>query len=507
MHRAQSRSNHSMSLIWMACIASALVGCTASSPKDTAADGSGDGGVDGSADDGIDGSADGSADGGADGGGEGYAFDSRFDGEDSVSYSGQVFRHLLIEDMSRWVGGLTARVDAGWFPVAGEVEGELLFYYAFDSASGGEVPLSKITDPAALQSTYNEVSADKDLVGKVAGNDPTGQHKDWSTALVGWGAPGSHSPDGLLRSWIAQVDAAAVARSNGDIPLDPSGAPVGSVTLTAEGHDLQQLMQKFLLGSIAFSQGADDYLDDDLEGKGLNSDHTGPEGEDNYTALEHAWDEGFGYFGAARDYGDWEDALTAGAGVRDSWAADGAIDLLTEASWGHALNAGKRDDGALVATDLSGQAWGHFIDGRRLIAESAGPLTEDERAALLAHRDGAVAAWEAAIGATIVHYINDVLRDMGSFGTAEYDFAAHAKHWSELKGFALSLQFNPRSPLSDADFATLHGLLGDAPVLPSAGATAAADYELRLAEARALLGAAYGFDAGNLGDAEGNNGW
>lgn len=481
----------------------ALSACTSGEKADDSADsGANDGSTDGA--DGADG-----ADGGDGGGstGEGYAFTSRFDGESSVSYSGQVMRHLLIEDMKTWIGGLTGRVDGGWFPVDGEVEGELMFYYAFDSATSGSVPHAKVTDPTAKQATYDEVSTDKDLVGKVAGNDEVGQHVDWSTGLVGWGAQGSHSPDGLARAWMAQIEDNAIARSNGDIPLDPTGAPIAAVYLTPQGQDLQQLLQKFLTGAIAFSQGADDYLDDDLEGKGLNSDHSGPEGEENYTALEHAWDEGFGYFGAARDYGDWDDSLTAGAAVRDTWEADGAIDLLTEVSWGHSVNAGKRDDGALVATDLSGDAWTHFVEGRRLLAETSGPLDEAQRAALLAHRDGALTAWEGAIAATIVHYINDVLRDMGAFGSESYSFGDHAKHWSELKGFALSLQFNPRSPLSDADFATLHALLGDAPVLPDADPEAIAAYREALLEARALIGAAYGFDAGNLGDADGTNGW
>ena len=38
------------------------------------------------------------------------------------------------------------------------------------------------------------------------------------------------------------------------------------VHITAEGLDLQQLTQKFLLGAVNFSQGTDDYLDDDIDG-------------------------------------------------------------------------------------------------------------------------------------------------------------------------------------------------------------------------------------------------
>ena len=74
----------------------------------------------------------------------------------------------------------------------------------------------------------------------------------------------------------------------------------------------------------------------------------------------------------------------------------------------------------------------------------------------------------------------------------EYNFEAHAKHWSEMKGFALSFQFNPRSPVSDEVFAQVHALFGTAPALP--GAANFDEYRTGLLEARALLGAAYDFD-------------
>jgi hypothetical protein len=112
-----------------------------------------------------------------------------------------------------------------------------------------------------------------------------------------------------------------------------------------------------------------------------------------------------------------------------------------------------------------------------------------------------------AAGATAVHYVNDVLRDMNTFGTGDYNFGDHAKHWSELKGFALWMQFNPRSPLSDADFASIHEHLGMAPVLPSASASEVSDYRVSLIAARGLLAEAYSFAPENIGDDNGEDGW
>ena len=100
----------------------------------------------------------------------------------------------------------------------------------------------------------------------------------------------------------------------------------------------------------------------------------------------------------------------------------------------------------------------------------------------------AVNAWEKAIAATVIHYINDVLADMDA---APYDFLKHAKHWGELKGFALSFQFNPHSKLSDAKFAEFHTKVGTKPALPGDANFEA--YKTDLTDARTILKDAYEF--------------
>jgi hypothetical protein len=468
---------------------------------------------------GADGSSEGSdtADGDDTGGGGGpgvsasdvYAFTSAFTEGSSVAYSGQVFRQLLIDDMKAHLGGITARIDEGrLFPESGDVSDELRFYFEFDSSVGGQVPLYTSPEPGAMQLVYDDVSAGKNLVGKLAGNDETGQHRDWTTEFAGWSAEGVTSPESLVRMWMATIDAQAVDWMSGDIPLDPSGAPVPAVYVTASGLDLRQLLQKFLRLGITLSQGADDYLDDDIDGKGLLSDHTVAVDGKPYTALEHAWDEGFGYFGASRSYPEWTDAEIAESPGRDV-DDDGVVDLLREMNWGHSVNAAKRDAGAVAATDFTADAWDAFYAGRVLLEETAGQgLSAEQLETLRGHRDAAVLAWEQAIAATVVHYINDVLQDMVALEADDgYDFGDHAKHWSELKGFALGFQFNPRSPLSEAEFQALHDLIGMAPVLGDADAAERADYADDLVAARALIADAYGFDAANLGDQDGENGW
>ncbi|MFW5926116.1 MAG: DUF4856 domain-containing protein, partial [Myxococcota bacterium] len=441
-----------------------------------------------------------------------YAFESQLEpGESSVSYPGQVMRQVLIADLADRINDMDSDIPASFTPTMdGDVVTELDAFFRFNSGTSGNQTPRLTTDPEALQETYDDISTDKDLVGKLAGNDSGDtDHKDWSNEFGGWsdesiadhgGSIGS--PEGLVVAFFETFEELAIAQVGGP-RLDDEGDPI-PVYVADDGRDLKQLIQKFLLGAVTFSQAADDYLDDDVDGKGLLTDNVEPyKGTEPYTALEHQWDEGFGYFGAAADYGDYRDAEIAGKDdthpdVRSDYAGgshdtdgDGRIDLESEYNFGNSVNAGKRDLGANVDPDFTGQAFQAFLTGRAIINAAVGrPLTDEEMADLKEQRDLAVEAWEKAIVATIVHYINDTIVETGHIGTPEdYDFATHAKVWSEMKGFALGLQFNPRSPLSDEDFTTLHTLIGDAPVLEEAGA---ADYRDDLLAARDLLQQAYG---------------
>lgn len=437
-----------------------------------------------------------------------YAFASRFGEGSSVGYSGQALRHVLISDLASRIGGLTDRIDSETLVAEpGQVRDELLFYYDFDAAAGDDVSHGITTDPAPKQTTYGAVSSGKKLKDKVAGN-AQGAHKDWSTAFVGWGATGSTTPEGRLLQWIDALDTLAVERSNGTIPLDPAGQPIGKVHVTSAGLDLKELIQKFLLGTVVYAQATDWYLDEELG----SSDER--DGDKPYSKLEHAWDEAFGYFGAARDYTDYTDEEVAGAGGRDGYNhgyhdsdGDGAIDLAAEHNFGHAVTAAKRDLGsaATAPTDFSASAFSAFRQGRLVIALGDNLNQPASPEDLRPFAEQAARAWEDTIAATVVHYINEVLGDMAAFDGADYAFLAHAKHWSELKGFALSLQFNPGGRLTDEQFAELHQHIGVAPVLP--GQNGANEYAAGLRQARSLIQDSFGFADDNMGDDHGAGGW
>jgi hypothetical protein len=435
-----------------------------------------------------------------------YAFDGAVAGESNVSYSGQTHRHALIEALKTYVGSLTATVDRGDYEAGHAVTGADLFL-RYNAAVAEELGHGLSYSMPAKQVRWGELNS-KNIIEKIAGNDTLTDHRDWATEFAGW--QGASSPEALVDSWVEQLDALAVARAAGSPTLNPiSDQPVAGVFITAEGLDLQQLLQKFLLGAVAFHQGTDDYLDDDMEGKGLLTPNVLAEGR-SYTQLAHHWDEAFGYFGAARDYAAYSDGEIAAKGGRDTWQGhhdsddDGNIDLKSEVNFGHSINAAKRDldsaDSAL--TDFTKTAFEAFIAGRNLIHHAGEKLTEPEMTELVGYRDTIVDAWERVIAATVVHYINECIADRG---VAPLNFESHAKHWSELKGFALSLQFSPHSPLSTEGFATLHALIADAPKLP--GQEGFRAYTADLLAARVILAEAYGFESANLGDDQGAGGW
>jgi hypothetical protein len=435
-----------------------------------------------------------------------YEFESEFvTGQSSVNYGGQIHRQVLIAELTSYIGKLTDAVDTTP-PTDGQTLASLLFYYDFNSSTGGEVALTIETDPPLLQAIYNDLGMNRLLRDKTAGNDTSTDHKVWNTPgnFLGWseGGEASNTPTKLLEYWFGMLDDLAFQRGQGTVPTDPANQPIGKVYITEKGQDLQQLIQKFLLVSITFSQGTDDYLDDDVAGKGILSPNT-QDGTSPYSVLEHAWDEAFGYFGAARDYDQYTDDALAGeegyTSYRDT-SGDGKIDLAREYNFGISTNCAKRDRESAEPTDFTKEAFDALVAGRKLIHDADGELTPDQLADLKVQRDIVASTWEKCIAATVVHYINDTLADMEKFSDG-YIFEDHAKHWSELKGFSLGLQFNPKSPMNEGTrFADFHGLIGDAPVLPddAGGQTAIDQYKADLTAARAIIQAAYGFSQANV---------
>jgi len=439
-----------------------------------------------------------------------YSFDSVIDESgSSVSYSGQATRQLLIADLKALISTddlynvsqdasgkaevverLNKMYEVGTSEVIGKTN--LADENVFTEATEATPTSISVGDGLTLDANlddYAEFSGDKNLKSKIAGQD-----NDLTNTFIGWditleaGQTENDKPNLLIQEWFNAI---------GDLATDNDNA---TQYVSAEGLDYQQLIQKFLLGAVTYSQAAEDYL---KATKGLVKQNSegDKDGAKNYTSLEHQWDEGFGYFGAQRDYNLRTDAEVKAAYEFDT-NGDNEIDLYSEYSFGHAINAVKRDSGAQSGdVDFSKKAMDAFLAGRQLIQDNFGtdPVEgEGYHKYLAQYAETALNNWENAIAATVIHYINDYTADIASLSNAQEDasFADIAKHWSEMKGFALSLQFSPVAQISMEDLTTVHELMGQQPVTEAG--LAADDYLEDLDQARDILQAAYGFSDTNV---------
>ncbi len=480
-----------------------------------------------------------------------YSFENE-SGASTVSYTGQTARQVLLSDLVTAMEGLTRDV----VNVPATVVSDLEFYYSFDAATrdsaypavfalaGNENMIGNDSDAASGTIAPGAISADKVIKSKIAGEDSPSHILDGE--FFGWGE--FDSPAALVDEFLRVIGEEAsdttdtIALAGGDI------VNIGLPTVTEAGLDMRQLLQKFLLGAMTFSQGTADYLSIDY---GSDANLSLSPGQ-TYTEGAHDFDEAFGYFGAARNYGELEDAVTGDGYLfaeSDSVVADEAIDLRSEYSFANSQNCAKRDQATASnanPTNLSKQAFDAFVLGRQILQNAATGATEtspgslSDQAADALNRQIVIAAqtWEKCISATVIHYINDVIADMGNFSGDDFadlaNFTNLAKHWGEMKGFALGLQFSPFSPfrtgevMADGsaqsvdvdvdDLKQVLALMGDAPVLADGtqditldnsengslynqAADAAAAKEAYIADlntARDILETAYAFDPENV---------
>ena len=397
---------------------------------------------------------------GGDGGGGGTSsapevyefYDS--DGENTVVYSGQVVRNILITDIKALVAE----------------DPTLLVGMYTNSEANQARAIASLSDVATVQTTYGDISS-SNLSGKIAA---TGDGYGIDDCTV---AGFDMEPDALMNAWFTAA---------------------GSGAYSSDGLDIGQMVQKGLMGVVSYYQGTSKYL-----GLVLDKDNTtasDPSAGKYYTDMEHYWDESFGYFGASADYLGRTDTEIKAAYHNDI-DGDGIIDFLSENCTGISINAAKRDDGSNDMYNFTGTIMGAYLEGRHLIS------TGGSDSEISAQREIIVNNWEMLLAANAIHYINDTTGDIGDgSGWAGTETAActadtelcqdYSKHYSEMRGFAMGLAYNKYKMISDSDLASVYNLMGTAPVwIGTAGAEATLAFKADLLAARDILQAAYGFDA------------
>jgi hypothetical protein len=395
-----------------------------------------------------------------------YTFTSRFDAtKSSVDYGGQTVRNMLITDL---ISALAAISKPGATAVT---EADLLALYEHADAANLMTKIS-VSGRTLLESQYNRISTGKKLSDKIS-----------SAQVIG----SSANADQLIRAWI---------RRAAENSQDPAKLGTSEALFDENGLDIPEMVGKLLLGSVSYYQATSVYLANVLSKDNAVAADDGKGGKSPYTVMEHNWDEAFGYFGAARDYARYTDAMLAGAATDYTYDSngDGKIDLKSEYNYVLARYAARRDN-ANVGSDFTKEIFDAFRTGRTHITN------EGTAAEIGVQRQAAATAWEKLMAASLVHYLNGVKEGYAKMGGSEFNLVGYRHEWSEMKGFAMALQYNSSKMIGDAQLAQLHTLIGSSPEVMEPGTAAYTAYGQALASASSLLKSVYSFTDAQM------NGW
>ncbi|WP_375579820.1 DUF4856 domain-containing protein [Marivirga tractuosa] len=213
----------------------------------------------------------------------------------------------------------------------------------------------------------------------------------------------------------ATVDANGGVGSNGTPGVVTSNDGSKQYFFDANGVEHIQYIEKGLMGSCFYFQGVSIYL---ASGK-MDVDNEEIE-EGKGTAMEHHWDEAFGYLGVPTDF----PANTDGARF-----------------WGKYSNG---RDGLLSTNEAIMNA---FITGRAAISNKD-LETRDEQIEIIRNE------WEKVSAGTAVHYLNEA-------NAAFADDAIRNHTLSEAWAFIHALKYNPNKKLTNAEVDGILEELGD----------------------------------------------
>ncbi len=357
--------------------------------------------------------------------------------KDSVSYTGQIARHVLHNSLK----SLASKGKGG---EGAELKAQMMSYYS-GKEEGRKIISPKASDGySLLQTEVDEISKKKNLEGKTYQGVVTG----WPNNMTG--------PE----FFHFMIDKAAKSEAG----VDP-----------VNGMNYSQLISKTAMGAVFYHQAVDNYLDEKLEADNKPNDKPYKEGA-AYTGKEHSWDEAFGYFGAPANVLSLDpkttyniakgkpDALKAADGNKD-----GKIDLRSEMTFAHAYYAADADkSGKTNYLHSISQA---FYDGRQILTQAQGEkLTDQQRNQLKAQAAIIKRKWEQVIAEAAFKYAGSVYKDLdklqkvvdegGDMGDIYTDYI---KHWGEMKGFSLALQMSGKD--LGGTSVKLNRLIGFGPVL------------------------------------------
>jgi len=357
------------------------------------------------------------------------------DKTNTVSYSGQIARHVLEQSLKKLAGKGNGGGNAA------DLEAQMLSYF---NGSDDDLPIiaPKSKDGFKIkQTSLHQISKGKNISGKF-----------YDGAMPAW--PGNMSGKDVAYNMIAMA-----AKSNKGFDADT-------------GYDWAQLISKYTMGAMAYNQAVDNYLDEKLSAEKKPNNKPYKDGA-HYTGKEHSWDEAFGYWGAAaHQHGFDPNKVYEIAKMKNQGAADkngdGMVDLKSEYVFGPCYYAAAFDRSGTKSTNYTNTMFDAFLDGRKLITAAAGDaLSDSERSQLKAYAATIEENWEKVLAEAVFKYAGSVYKDINKMKDLSGDdlnkaYRTYAKHWGELKGFAMAMQ-SGKSNLG-ATATKMNELIGFGPV-------------------------------------------
>ncbi len=325
-------------------------------------------------------------------------FDFKRNGSTSVSFSGQTDRINMGEEL------ISAMLDFD-----GATENSLIEMYRNETLTGEDV--APFSDPALNSST-------KTIKSKVAAS------KDYFSANTTDGA----AIKGQFESWMAAQISEVFPNENELAAPGVAGqiADGSSVRyINGQGVEYNQLVNKGLIGALMADQMLNNYLSvsvlDEADSRDKNDADVLEDGE-NYTFMEHKWDEAYGYaYGTAAD-------------ITDPNITIGGDDSFINKYIG-------RVEGDPDFTGIADEIFDAFKLGRAAIVAKNYEL-RDEQAQIIREKISEV------IGIRAVYYLQQAKigleQSTPSLGTVFHDL-------SEGLGFIYSLQFT-RNPSTNGPY-------------------------------------------------------
>lgn len=220
--------------------------------------------------------------------------------------------------------------------------------------------------------------------------------------------------------WFKDLFAGAEAASNSGVEAADGQAGLiargdKQILVNEKGWEFTQFVEKGLMGAVFYNQIYNAYLSDAKTGDDVDNE-TILEGK-NYTAMEHHWDEAFGYWGVPVDFPNGDPVLPASH----------------KRFWANYTNS--RDE----LLGVNSMLMDAYLTGRAAIVAKRNDIKNEQKSIIYESH-------ELVAAATAVHYLNTAMSDLSA-----NDQGNLLHHLSEGYAFVKALQYSPVKKISQAE--------------------------------------------------------